>query len=211
MYLQHIIHSMYVTAIIICDCIIYYVAVAILFAVLTGVLTVTRASHNVYHVQPDDTCNQQSSEICHTLQFFAIYSDLFFTSNAMFLFAEGEYFHSESDLIVQNFTDLSLIGTGSTNDSLPPKSVIRCLSHNHMHFYNVVNLLIKNLTFDECGSYLGLFTQRSGYGVYQHYYWASIFFNYCIHLQVINVVIYDPIGYAIVGHNVIGNSSLENF
>ena len=43
------------------------------------------------------------------------------------------------------------------------------------------------------------------------FYWASIFFNSCIHLQVINVVIYDPIGYAIVGHNVIGNSSLESF
>ena len=75
---------------------------------LTGVLTVTHASHNVYHVQPDDACNQQSSEICHTLQFFANYNDLFFTSNAMFLFAEGEYFHSESDLIVQNVTNLSV-------------------------------------------------------------------------------------------------------
>ena len=192
--------------IVLCKCIYILTAVAILFAVLTGVLTVTCASHNVYHVQPDDACEQQPSEICHTWQLFVSHSDLFFKSNAKFLFAEGEFFHSEGDLIVQNVTNLSLIGTGGTNNSVPPISVIKCLPQHRIHFYNVMNLLIQNLTFDKCGSTSGfLFTQKSDYQR------ASILFFTCIHLKLVNVFIFDPLGYAIVGYNVIGNSSLENF
>jgi len=74
----------------------------------------------------------------------------------------------------------------------------------------VVSLLIRSLTFDECGSLLELFTQSSGCSVEKDYYWASIYFYSCIHLQLVDVVIFDPIGYALVGYNVMGNSSLEN-
>ena len=175
-----------------------------------GLLTVTFATHNVYHVQPDDVCKEQPSETCHTLQFFINHSDLFFKSNSIFVFGEGNYFHSKGDLTVQNVANLSMIGKGSSDGSVVPGSVINCLPHHHIHFYNVVNLLIQTLIFDQCGSSVGLLTKRSGYGVVQDYYWASIFFDSCIHLQVVNVIIFDPVGYAIVGYNVIGNNSLNN-
>jgi len=108
-------------------------------------------------------------------------------------------------LIIQNVTNLSLIGTGRTKYSVAP--VIKCLSNHHIRFYNVVNLLLQNLTFDKCGNSVGLFTQ----GLQNRdYYWANLFFNSCIHVRLVDVVIIDPFGYAIAGHNVIGNSSLEN-
>ena len=107
--------------------------VAILYAVFTGLLTVTLA--NVHHVQPDNMCHQWLPESCHTLQYFINHSSLSFLSNATFLFVEGEYIHSNGDLIVQSVTNLSLIGTDSaSNDSVAPTSVIKCLSLNHIHF-----------------------------------------------------------------------------
>ncbi|XP_065908603.1 uncharacterized protein [Dysidea avara] len=91
-------------------------------SVFVGVLTVTVATHNVYHVQPDDVCKEQSSETCHTLQHFINNSRLFFTSNSIFAFAEGDFFHNQSDMIVQNVTNVSLIGTLNTSDPTSPKT-----------------------------------------------------------------------------------------
>jgi len=57
----------------------------------------------------------------------------------------------------------------------------------------VVNLIIKNLTFDECGNILKLFTSENG--ITQNDYLASLIFHPCIHLQVMDVVIFNPFGY----------------
>ena len=70
----------------------------------------------------------------------------------------------------------------------------------------MVNLLIKNLTFDKCGNILKLFTSENG--ITQNDYLASLIFHSCIHLQVMDVVIFNPSGYGMVGYNVIGNSLL---
>ena len=176
-------------------------------SVFVGVLTVTVATHNVYHVQPDDVCKEQSSETCHTLQHFINNSRLFFTSNSIFAFAEGDFFHNQSDMIVQNVTNVSLIGTLNTSDPTSPVSIIRCLPDSHLHFFNAVNLLIKDLTFKGCSNSLGTFTQMSGFSYKQH---TSMYFNNCTNLNVVNVLIYNPLVYAIVGYNVMGNSILEN-
>jgi len=126
------------------------------------------------------------------------------------MFAAGDYFHDHSDLIVCNVTNFSLVGTPSTSDPTSPVSVIKCLPDHGIHFYNVYNLSIKYIKFERCSSFLEIFAQRSDFHYKHDNYQTSMYFNNCTNLNVVNILISNPLGYAIVGYNVMGNTSLEN-
>ena len=96
------------------------------YTVFTGVLSLTLASHHVYHVQPDDKLCVQLP--CPILQDTIDHHYMYFKSNTTLLFSEGWYSHFHDDLIVHNVNNISLIGTLNTSDPTSPVSVIKCLS-----------------------------------------------------------------------------------
>ena len=160
-------------------------------------------AHHVYSVQPDDMLCVQPS--CHQLKYLVENSHLYFISNTTFYFAEGEYHHVHGDLIVQNVSNFSLIGTPNTSDPASPASVIKCLPEHSIYFYNVANLLVKDLKFQSCGGLLSNHNNNT-----QEIQWAALLFQFCTNLKIVNVYIYNPVGYGISAHSVIGNNSLEN-
>ena len=161
-------------------------------------------AHHVYSVQSDDMLCVQPS--CHQLKYFVENSHLYFISNTIFYFAEGEYHHVHGHLIVQNVSNFSLIGTPNTSDSALPVNVIKCLPEHSVYFYNVANLLVKDLKFQRCGSLLSNHKHNST----QEIQWAALLFQCCTDLKIVNVYIYNPVGYGISAHSVIGNNNLEN-
>ena len=135
---------------------------------------------------------------------------MFLKSNAKLLFSEGEYSHIQGDLIVQNVTSISLIGTPNTSDPASPVSVIKCLPEHLIYFYNVTNLLIKNLKFQGCGSLMPKFSgSLYDSGAVRHY-WASVYIHYCSNVEAVNIRIENPVGYGLSGLNVRGNNSLKD-
>jgi len=182
--------------------------VIFLASIFVGVPSATYAAH-VYYVQPDDVCKQQ---FCNNtlLKLFINNVNLFPISNSIVVFAAGDYFHNHSDLIVRDVTNLSLIGAPNTSHPTSPvTSVIKCLPDHGIHFYNVCNLLIKDIKFEGCSSSSEKFTQRSDFRYKHHSFQTSMYFNNCTNLNVVNVFIENPLGYALVGYNVMGNTSLE--
>jgi len=145
-------------------------------------------AHKTYAVQPDDVFCAQP--LHHQLQYFVNNSHLYFISNTTFYFAKGEYHHFHSDLIVQNITNFSLIGTPNTSDPASPVSVINCVPKHSIYFYNVSSLLIKNLKFQHCGSFL---SNHSTYNNTQEIQWAALWFQYCTNLEIINAYIYNTV------------------
>ena len=178
------------------------------FVVLSGVLSLTLATHHVYHVQPDDKLCVQLP--CPTLQHIIDHHYVYFMSNTTILFGKGEYNHIQGDLIVQNVTNFSLIGAPNTSDPTSPVSVIRCLPVHLIYFYNVTNLLIKDLKFQGCGSLMPKFSGPLYVSGAVRHYWASVYIQYCYNVEAVNVVIVNPVGYGISGLNVMGNSSLKD-
>ena len=181
-------------------------AAIMFYTVLTGVLSLTLATHHVYHVQPDNKLCVQLS--CPTLQHIIDHHHMYFMSNTTLLFGEGEYNHVQGDLIVQNVTNFSLIC--NTSDTTSPVGIIRCLPEHLIYFYNVTNLLIKNLKFQGCGSLMPKFSGPLYVSGAVRLYWASVYIHYCSNVEAISLVIENPVGYAISGLNVMGNSSLTD-
>ena len=168
---------------------------------LSGLLTIVFAAHNQYHVHPDDTpCLQPP---CHTLEYFTNNSDKYFVSDTTIFFNIGLYYLKQNHLAIQNVTNVSLIGTPNTSDPTSPVSVIRCLPKHHIFFYNVTNLLINVLRFEECGCSVS----NAGY---DYHYLAATWFQYCTNTTISNTHIYNPVGYGIVAFNVMGNSNIVN-
>ena len=82
--------------------------VIMLYVLLAGLLTIGLAAHNQYHVHPDDTpCLQPP---CHTLEYFTNNSDVYFVSDTTLFFEQGDYYHIKGNFIIQNVTNVSLIG-----------------------------------------------------------------------------------------------------
>jgi len=171
-----------------------------LYVLLAELLTIGLAGHHQYHVHPDNT--QCKKPPCHTLKNFANNSHEYFESNTTLLFGQGEYYLGKYNFIIESVSNISLIGTMSTL----PVSIIHCSFDHHMHFYNVTNLLIKNLKLNGCGSLV------SKYSDYVSYYgtWAAMHFHYCTNMDIINASIFNSVGYGIFASNIMGENGLKN-
>ena len=172
--------------------------------VFAGVLVTALATYHTYHVHPNDKLCVQLP--CPTLQNMVDRSYMYFRSNTTLLFAEGKYYHISSDIIIQNIINFLLIGTPNITDPTSPLSVIKCLPENSIYFYNVVNILIKNLKFESCGYFVSKFTDQLSFTNH----WTSLFLNNCTTVEIVNVCIDNPVGYGITGYNVMGDNSIEN-
>ena len=176
---------------------------------LAGLLTIVLAVHNQHHVHPDDTLCLQPP--FHTLEYFTNNSDVYFVSYTTLLFGQGEYYHTKSDLIVQNVINVSLIGTPNTTDPTSPVSVIKCLPEHLIYFYNTTNLLINLLRFEDCGCLVSKVSEvTSVQNMMFHHYWAATIFQYCMNVIISNTHIYKSVGCSILTFNVMGNNIIVN-
>ena len=113
----------------------------ILFLLLSSLLQITTST--VYTVTPDDhyypntTCHH-----CHNLQYYLLNVTKYFTSNTQILFLPGLH-HLNTDLIIQNVHNISLIGSTANGTTLD--TVIQCNSSVAILMTNITNLVVKNL------------------------------------------------------------------
>ena len=179
-----------------------------IYILLTGLLTIVLAAHNQYRVHPDDTpCLQPP---CHTLEYFTNNSDVYFVSDTTLFFGQGEYYHLQNHLIIQNLSNFSLIGTPNTNDPTSPVSVIRCLPDHSIYFYNVTTLLIKHIKLEGCGCLISKILPRVMYIYTSQNYWAAMYFHCCTDVSITNTYIYYPVRYGIFAFNMMGRNNFEN-
>jgi len=155
----------------------------------------------VYTVTPDDpniTCHH-----CHNLQHYLVDTTKYFTSNTQLLFLPGLH-HLNTDLIIQNVHNISLIGTGD--------AVIQCVDSIDsvgLLMANITNLVIRSLAIKDC--------------VYYEYdrYWekefkATLVIKECnlvtvYQLKVIGTNNLFRCSYTILGINILGSSNFNNF
>ena len=152
----------------------------------SSLLHITTGS--VYNVTPDDhyypntTCHH-----CHNLQHYLLNTTKYFPSNTQLLFLPGLH-HLHTDLIIQNVHNISLIGNGTT-----PDTVIQCNSSIGIVMTNITNLIVTNITVRSC---LG-----------NEYNNATILIKQCTNVQLRHVVIEESHNsYGIVGINILGDS-----
>ena len=102
----------------------------------------------VYTVTPDDhyypntTCHH-----CHNLQHYLLNTTKYFTSNTKLHFLPGIH-HLQTDLIIKNVHNISLIG--STVNGTILNAVIQCNSSVGIAMTNITNLTIKNFIIRAC-------------------------------------------------------------
>ena len=113
------------------------------------------------------------------------------------------------DLIIANVRNFSLIGTPNASNVSSPLSAIKCLAQSRIHFYNVLNLVIKDLMLKNCGGELAKYTDSETLHIDKNL-WSSLFLYRCTNVEVVNVCIISPVGYGIIGINVMGNNSIKN-
>ena len=110
---------------------------------LLSLLLLHTANSSVYTVIPDDhyypntTCHH-----CHNLQYYLLNATKYFTSNIQLLFLPGIH-HLNTDLIIQNVHNISLIG-------INPNTVIHCNSSVGIVMANVVSVVVTNMIFSNC-------------------------------------------------------------
>ena len=158
---------------------------------LLSLLQITTCT--VYTVTPDDhyypntTCHH-----CHNLQHYLLNITKYFTSNTQLLFLPGLH-HLHTHLIIQNVHNISLIGNGTTLNTL-----IQC-AHIHtdtcITINNVSTLIIRNLTIK--------ILIRQALNIIDCF---SVSVNY---LKVVDNRQYDSY-IVLVGINIMGNSNFSH-
>ena len=103
-------------------------------------------SSTVYYVIPDD--HYTSNNNTYTLQHYLSNTRKFFTSHTQLHFLPGQYY-LDTDLIIQNVSNLSLIGN-RTNGVI--NTVINCTSPAGIVVYGSSNIVIANIEIKECGN-----------------------------------------------------------
>ena len=127
-----------------------YSITTMFYAVFAGILAVVGATDH-YYVQPDNMATCLKSR-CPRLHVIIDYPYKYIKSNTTLHFSKGTYLHKSSDFVVMNVKNFSLSGTPNAHDAASPLSVIKCTPDHPIYFYNVSNLLIKYLKFEEYGS-----------------------------------------------------------
>ena len=116
-----------------------------LLVALTILLHISNAV--VYDVKPDDDKSINSGDLVSAeyLDYYIQNSTKYFSSYSHLNFKMGLHYLN-TDLVIQNATDLSMIGEGKQF------SIIKCTSFVSIVIYNVTNFRLENITIDNCNS-----------------------------------------------------------
>ena len=116
------------------------------FAAAVTNITALHKSSTVYYVIPDDDYTTNNNT--YTLQHYLNNINKYFTSHTQLHFLPGQYYLN-TDLIIQNVSNLSLIGN-RTNEVI--NSVIKCTLPAGIAVVSSSNIVIANLVMKDCGS-----------------------------------------------------------
>ncbi|XP_065886784.1 uncharacterized protein [Dysidea avara] len=184
--------------------------VSVLLHIVTG---------SVYTVIPDDHYyrNNTTCHHCHNLQHYLLNTTKYFNSNTQLLFLPGLH-HLNTDLIVQNAHNISLIG--STTNGTTPDTVIQCnssdgivLASAGIVMIETSNITLRNIVINNCKIRENHETEMNSLLYLKYVYLVecpSLFLQDCydvhIHNVVINSTLENTIGLS--ANNVLGEFSL---
>ena len=166
-----------------------------LLMLLLSLLLLHTADSSVYTVIPDDhyypntTCHH-----CHNLQHYLLNATKYFTSNTQLLFLPGIH-HLNTDLIIQNVHNISLIGSETSSTHLV--TIIDCNLLSNIAIKEVSNVAIKNIVFSKCTSSSNERTNTSRNDVN-----ASLIVLNCYHALMQNVMILSDERFSLLAVNV---------
>ena len=111
--------------------------------------------------------------------------------------------------LVENIAGLTIYGNSSDNPA-----VVKCNSTNHdmrgFGFFNVTNLSISNIVVESCGGVIDQnATKYISFFYFQPGQRAVFLFNHCFNLMLDCTEIREYKGFAVVGANVMGSSSVS--
>ena len=156
----------------------------------------------VHTVMPDRHCN--SNTTCYNLQYYLLNTTKYFTSNTQLVFLRG--WHSlDTDLIIQNVHNISLIG--STSERGRPLTAISSDNSSFILLINVTLLTINNILIPISSSEV-LYTLPN---------WTPLTIKDCSTVLLNNIQIYEPLQiekphykFALVAVNIMGNSHFSH-
>ena len=164
------------------------------------------ATGSVYNVTPDDhhypstTCHH-----CHNLQHYLLNAIKYLTSNTQLLFLPGLH-HIHSDFIIQNVSNISLIGCATNRTT--PDTVIQCNSSVGIVLSNITNLVVKCMSIINCTKRYIYYNQNLYYVVY-----TDLLIKHCYNVQLAHVKMFvesTSQRCALIAVNVLGNSEFTD-
>ena len=162
--------------------------------ILTSLLFIVTCT--VYNVIPDDDHNTTCYH-CHTMQHYQLNISKYFSSNTQILFLSGLH-HLQTDLVIQNVHNISLLGYGN--------SVIKCTKLARILIINVTGMTANNLKIQR---------NISSFNINSDLLYSSVIIRDCKNISVVHLIIdmiYDNQFkfYSLMVINVLGESQLSH-
>ena len=162
--------------------------------ILTSLLFIVTCT--VYNVIPDDDHNTTCYH-CHTMQYYQLNISKYFSSNTQILFLSGLH-HLQTDLVIQNIHNISLLGYGN--------SVIKCTKLARILIINVTGMTANNLKIHR---------NISSFNINSDLLYSSVIIRDCKNVLVVHLIIdmiYDNQFkfYSLMVINVLGESQLRH-
>ena len=162
----------------------------------------------MYTVTPDEDNYYPSIKChnCHSLQHYLLNITKYFTSNTQLLFLPGQH-HLNTDLIIQDVHNISLIGStanGTTLDTI----IIQCNSSFGIAMSNITNLTMVKLEIKKCriqNNFLNI-NRLTFVGL-------GMVLSHCYNIYLQNITVYKSTNFYkcnILVINVLGISSFIN-
>ena len=160
--------------------------------ILTSLLFIVTCT--VYNVIPDDDHNTTCYH-CHTMQYYQLNISKYFSSNTQILFLSGLH-HLQTDLVIQNVHNISLLGYGN--------SVIKCTKLAQILIINATGITANNLKIHR---------NISSFNINSDLLYSSMIIRDCKNVLVVHLIIdmiYDNQFkfYSLMVINVLGESQL---
>ena len=172
-----------------------------------------RSSEHCYCVGPDSTDSTDSTSPCDSdcrpLHYYV--SDNFTLENNTTLhFLPGTHLLS-SVFYAKSLANLHFRGDSATtprdcSESEAARTAVATVvcqgNHSGFHFYNISNLTVLGIAFNDCGYAITLSKNRT--------YWNAFLIHYVHNLHFRNVAICKSRGVAVYGYEVVGNSTISD-
>ena len=164
----------------------------------------------VIHIPSQDTLHQSST---NSLAYYLCEGAGNLTSNTTIVLSHTivHYIPPGPFCLVENIAGLTIYGNSSDNPA-----VVKCNSTSHdmrgFGFFNVTNLSISNIVVESCG---GVIDQNATKYINISFFYfqpgqrAVFLFNHCFDLMLDCTEIREYKGFAVVGANVMGRSSVS--
>ena len=181
------------------------------FLVSTMILLVTCDSAVIY-VEPDEPLNisHPCPVACMSLyNAFQLSEYYLYNNNIIFKLQPGRYF-IDQDVILWDLANISFIGDA--------EGVVHilCTERVSISFVNCLNIIVKNIVFEDCGYTLD--TTSYMYNDIGENYWykfplvpqAALIFIQCFSTVLDNLAIIRSPGFGVLGINMLGNTRVQS-